>query len=169
MSDTADRLNRLITLAGEFPAAQRRTLLLQLSELLHSNARAYADEERRALDAVIGRVAATLEPAGRQATPDDEENLVALLRAGRMEEFLACFALLTGLDADCARDALNGKGGSDFAAACRKAGFQRSAYSALVLLSDPKNLRSPKKTQALLWLYDEAARALEARPAHQAA
>ena len=84
-----------------------------------------------------------------------EDQLIALLRKGDREAFIAAFVKMTGIDAGEAARALNGDGGDALARACMKAGIARATYSAIVVLSDPA--RAPEQTEALLMLYEQAA------------
>ena len=158
MSDATD-LEQLIAQAGALCTSDRRALLLKLTARFLDEA--CPTQERQHLSIVICRIGATLEQDG--ATPTEpvpcEERLIALLRAGDRDAFIACFVQLTGIDADEARLALDGAGGEALARACKQAGLERATYSAIVVLSDPA--RGIEKTEALLLLYDDAAPADE--------
>lgn len=84
-----------------------------------------------------------------------EEQLVAFLRDGQVEEFVAHFAALTGLTPDGASRAICDESGEALVAACKRAGFERATYSAIVVLSDPLGRRAPERTEAMLALYDK--------------
>ncbi len=190
MPEGMEHLNELIGLAGGLPAEQRRVLLHELTNLFLENEGAFTAHERETLGAVINQIAATLAEDDvlhiaaqassalaqvlnvRRATmaktdhPPCEEQLIGLLRAGQRDEFLACFAQAAGITPEEARRALNDESGALLAAACRAAGFERSAYSAIVLLAEPLKSLPAEKTEALLQLY---APAPASQVTHQAA
>jgi hypothetical protein len=190
MSVIAERLEQLIGLAGGLPAEQRRALLTTLLELSKESAASFSPRERETLNAVINQVSETLgnemllrinaeaaqalaRAVEARALPQvngvqTEERMIGLLRAGVGQEFLACFARLTALTLEEAAQALRDENGYALAAACQRAGLERSTYSAIVLLSDPRQLRSAKQTQALLRLYDNPPHS-EPQVTHQAA
>lgn len=175
MSVIAERLEQLISLAGGLSAERRCTMLNSLIELSKQNAASFSPRERETLEAVIDQVSETIgeevllqisaaqsealaraveaRASLRETGPQNEERLVGLLRAGQIDEFHACFALVTGLPLEDAMRVLRDETGRTLAAACRKAGLERSTYSAIVVLSDPKHLRSAEQTRAMLRLY----------------
>lgn len=152
----SDDLEQVISQAGALCVSDRRALLLKLTARFLDESCSAA--ERQHLSKVICRIGATLE-AQAEPVPEEvlpcEEQLISLLRAGDRDAFIAAFVKMTGIDADEARLALDGEASDALARACMKAGIERSTYSAIVVLSDPK--RDLEKTEALLQLYETQA------------
>ena len=154
MSQPAENLEVLITQAGGLPVAERRALLLQLTGRFLDEA--CPEQERQRLSIVIGRIGATLEAqnGAEPEPPSHEEKLIALLRAGALQESIACLAQITGIAPEEMTGALHGGNGEALARACKAAGIERATYSAIIVLSDPN--RPAEATEALLQLYDAA-------------
>jgi len=153
----AGRLEQLIGMAGGLPEAERRTLVDALAKLQAENPESFTAQERERLAGVIGRIT-TLDEGARAGAEtekaDREKHLVALLRAGARKEFVVAFAEATRLATEAASRVLADDCGPALAVLCKAAGFERSTYSAIVLLSDPLHARNPRKTHELLRLYD---------------
>jgi len=164
MSSIESGLEQVVAQAGALSVSDRRALLLKLTARFLDEA--CPSSERQHLSKIICRVGATLESQA-DVPPVEvvpcEEQLIALLRQGDNEAFIAAFVKMTGIDAGEATRALNGDGGDALARACMKAGIERATYSAIVVLSDPA--RAPEQTEALLMLYEQP----PARITHEAA
>jgi hypothetical protein len=169
MSQAAENLDQIITLAGGLSADLRRALLHELTARFLDEA--CTAQERQRLSIIIGRIGETLDlHNGAEPAPEPvscEERLITFLRAGETDAFLACLAQLTGITIEEAASALHGGNCEALARACKAAELERATYSAIVVLSDPD--RTAEQTEALLCLFDEAASESAPHVTHAAA
>lgn len=87
----------------------------------------------------------------------NEIALVQFLRQKELPNFIVAFALMTEVDLQTARRILFDPGHEGLAIACKAVGFDRSTFSAIVLLGDEngeKRTHSAKQVNALMKLFD---------------
>ena len=170
----SDRLAHLLALADQGPAL-RAALAEEVAELLIHWPEDCPRAMRATCETLLARCARDVEPAGRarlrvllyadpalsaRALPRQcpDRALVQTARAGG--DVGAALAGALGLDTGTARDILHDKSGEGLVMACKAAGLDRAAFSALALTIGPR--RGSAATYALLDSFD-AITASEAR------
>lgn len=152
----SDKLAHLLELADQGPAL-RAALAEEVSELLTHWPPEYPEHMRKVCEALLAKAARDLdestrarlrvqlygkpEPTGRM--PPRETTSQGLIEAARTGENL-CGALAKslGVDGKTAAGILADESGAKLAVACKGAQIERSAFSALALLTHPAHSRS---------------------------
>jgi hypothetical protein len=124
------RFDRLVVLAEQGPES-RDALLGELHALLDEWPADYPEPMRDAFAALLEKV------ARETATPGSAVDAPALVHAARTMNgaFADVLARTLSLDADETRKLLNDARAEGLASACRKAGLDRAAFSAIVVLT----------------------------------
>ncbi|HET7334196.1 MAG TPA: DUF2336 domain-containing protein [Rhizomicrobium sp.] len=95
------------------------------------------------------------EPATNTAPAQgDEQNLVALMRKARDDNFTRAFAKLLGVETGTATRILHEQSGEALAVACKGAHLARSTFSTLALLNAPNDDATADAKYARLAAYD---------------
>jgi uncharacterized protein (DUF2336 family) len=147
-----------------FVSSQLKSFILKRSQEMDPAEleRALAGAERRAARELRKLQATSPESAAERFITEKEAKrelnellLTTLLREHRIPEFTAGFTRITGIDTRTAKHILNDKGCEGLAIAARATRFERSTFSAIVLLFDAKAARPPGEVQKILALYDK--------------
>lgn len=162
----AEKLARLLELADQGPV-MRAALATEVAELLADWPTDYPDDMKAVCAALLAKAAREVDAATRallrmrlRADPALAHRVLgpcpsqsrALVEAARLDGPQKALAERLGLDAGTTRRILDDDTGAALARACKDAGLDRAAFSALAILSHPG--RNPIRAFAALDAFD---------------